>query len=537
MDLQTAAAEARAWPFVEARKLAKRIGSQPVTKGHVLFETGFGPSGLPHIGTFGEVARTAMVRHAFETLTTTPTRLIAFSDDMDGLRTVPGNVPRQEMLAKHIGRPLSDIPDPFDEHASFAAHNNAALCAFLDRFGFDYEFRSATQCYRDGTFDETLRKVLVHYDEIMAIMLPTLGRERQETYSPFLPVSPATGQVLQVPVIARDPDAGTITYRDPDGAAIETPVTGGRCKLQWKPDWAMRWVALGVDYEMNGKDLMSSYALGARIARVLGGTPPTNMTYELFLDERGEKISKKIGNGLTLEEWLTYGTEESLSLFMYHQPGRAKRLHFDVIPRHVDEYERHLAKVLDTGDSDLAEVLENPAWHIHGGRPQRTRPAPLTFAMLLNLASACNAEDSSVLWGFIERYVPGATPEKEPALDRLVGLAVRYYWDRVRPNKQYREATDAERKALCDLSAVLEATDPDADSETLQSAVYAIGRQNGYEEPRDWFRCLYETLLGQSRGPRMGSFIALFGIEETNRLIQAVVAGRRPSEPADAAEG
>ncbi|MXX22016.1 MAG: lysine--tRNA ligase [Rhodospirillales bacterium] len=531
--LRAAAEQARAWPFAEARRLAKRLGDRLPEKGHVLFETGFGPSGLPHIGTFGEVARTTMVRRAFETLTGMPTRLIAFSDDMDGLRSVPSNVPEQAMLAEHLGRPLSDIPDPFGQHESFAAHNNTQLCTFLDRFGFDYEFRSSTHCYRSGVFDETLLMVLRHYDEITEIILPTLGRERRATYSPFLPVCPTTGRVLQAPVLARNPDAGTITYRGDDGTEVETPVTGGRCKLQWKPDWAMRWVALDVDYEMNGKDLISSYELGAQIARVLGARPPANMTYELFLDERGEKISKKIGNGLTLEEWLTYGTEDSLSLFMYHQPGRAKRLHFDVIPRHVDDYERHLKQFADRDqEGDSAELLENPVWHIHGGQPARTRTVPLTFGMLLNLASACNAEDASVLWGFIARYLPAAAPATEPALDQLVALAVRYYQDRVRPQKRYRPATAPERTALLALAEALRALPPDADGETLQGTIFEVGRANGFDEPKIWFKALYETLLGQSRGPRMGSFIALYGIAETVTLIEAVTTGRRPSDAA-----
>ncbi len=523
--LRDAAARARAWPFAEARRLADRLGHRVPAKGHVLFETGFGPSGLPHIGTFGEVARTTMVRRAFEALTGLPTRLIAFSDDMDGLRSVPANVPQPALLAAHLDRPLSDVPDPFGRYGSFAEHNNAKLRAFLDRFGFDYEFRSSTRSYRSGDFDETLLQVLRHYDAVTAIVLPTLGRERRSTYSPFLPVCPKTGRILQVPVVARDPEAGTITYRDADGAAIEVPVTGGRCKLQWKPDWAMRWVALDVDYEMNGKDLISSYQLGARIARVLGARPPANMTYELFLDERGEKISKKIGNGLTIEEWLAYGTEDSLSLFMYHQPGRAKRLHFDVIPRQVDDYERHLRQFAERDSKDgPASLLENPVWHIHGGRPPRTRPVPLTFGMLLNLASACNADDAAVLWGFVERYRPGSRTAAGPALEQLVDRAVRYFRERVRPGKRYRPATAPERTALRALAAALRTLPPDADSETLQGTVHAVGRAHGFDEPKVWFQALYETLLGQSRGPRMGSFIALYGIAETLVLIEAAAS-------------
>lgn len=528
------AGEARAWPFEEARAIVKRLGGaapdRAPEKGYVLFETGYGPSGLPHIGTFGEVARTTMVRHAFTTLSDIPTRLIAFSDDLDGLRKVPDNIPNAGLLEPHLGKPLTQVPDPFGTHDSFGAHNNARLQAFLDRFEFDYEFYSSSQCYRDGLFDAALLQILANYEDVMQVILPTLGTDRQATYSPFLPICPRTGVVLQVPMTEVNADAGTVVYRDPETDALtETLVTGGHCKLQWKADWAMRWVALDVDYEMNGKDLISSYELGARIARVLGAKPPANMTYELFLDENGEKISKKIGNGLALDEWLAYGTEESLSLFMYHQPGRAKRLYFDVIPRYVDDYERHLARFEGAGqETSLTELLENPVWHIHSGRPQRTQPIPLTFGMLLNLASACNAEDTSVLWGFIERYAPAATPTAEPALDHLVGLAVRYYQERVRPHKQYRLATDVERKALLALSAALRDLPTDVDSETLQGTVYEVGRSNGFEEPKAWFRSLYETLLGQSRGPRMGSFIALYGIPETVRLIEAVATGELP---------
>ena len=520
-DLRAPARGAKAWPFKEAMALLKRVGDTAPAKGHVLFETGYGPSGLPHIGTFGEVARTTMVRHAFATLSDIPTRLIAFSDDMDALRRVPDNVPNAAMVEAHLGKPLSRIPDPFGTHESFGAHNNARLRSFLDDFGFDYVFKSATETYLSGAFDAALLDVLRHYDAVMRIILPTLGAERRATYSPFLPICPKTGRVLQVPIVARDEEAGTVSYVDSDGEAMTVPVTGGRCKLQWKADWAMRWHAFGVDYEMAGKDLIDSVALSGRICRVFGSTPPAGFTYELFLDENGEKISKSRGNGLTIEQWLAYGSRASLALYMYNAPRRAKRLYFDIIPRHVDDHLTHLAKYPGQG---LAARLENPVWHIHAGAP----PAPetgLSYGMLLNLASVCNTEDPSVLWGFIARYAPEASPRTAPILDGLVGRALACYRDVVKPAKAYRAPDAGEREALRDLRAVLAALPSDADAETIQTEVYEVGKRHPFETLRDWFKALYEILLGQSQGPRMGSFIALYGLAETVALIDRALAG------------
>jgi lysyl-tRNA synthetase class 1 len=512
---------ARAWPFAEARSLLKRLNGKTPDKGYALFQTGYGPSGLPHIGTFGEVVRTTQVRQAFTRLSDIPTRLFCFSDDMDGLRKVPDNLPNQDMLAAHLGKPLTAIPDPFGTHDSFGAHNNARLQAFLDDFGFDYEFQSSTEWYTSGRFDTALLRVLVCYDEIMAIMLPTLGAERRQTYSPFLPVCPETGRVLQVPVVERNAEAGTIVYRGEDDSLIETPVTGGRCKLQWKPDWAMRWYALGVDYEMSGKDLIDSVAAGARIEKVLGGRPPAGFSYELFLDENGEKISKSRGNGLSVEEWLTYAPQDSLSLLMYQKPRAAKRLYFDVIPRSVDDYLSFLTRF---AGEDEAKRLENPVWHIHNGAPPEPG-AQLGFAMLLNLASVCNTEDTAVLWGFISRYAPEATPENAPILDGLVGCAVRYYRDFVKPNKTYRAPSEMERAALADLLTELEALPGDADGEAVQNQVYEVGKRHDFPELRAWFKALYEILLGQEQGPRMGSFMSLYGIEESRVLLRRALAG------------
>jgi len=521
--LRPLAENARAWPFEEARKLVERIGGKAPEKGYVLLETGYGPSGLPHIGTFGEVVRTTMVRRAFETLCDVPTRLFAFSDDMDGLRKVPDNVPNPEMLRPHLGKPLTRIPDPFGTHESFGHHNNARLRAFLDGFGFEYEFQSATECYASGRFDAALLRVLRLYDRVIEVVLPTLGAERQATYSPFLPVCPRTGVVLQVPIVARDVDAGTVSYDDPQtGERMTVAVTGGACKLQWKCDWAMRWYALDVDYEMSGKDLIDSVKLSSRITSILGGRPPEGFNYELFLDEAGQKISKSKGNGLSVDEWLAYGPPESLSLFMYQQPRRAKRLYFDQIPKAVDDYLTFLAKVQD---EEPAARLENPAWHIHEGAPPAPDSSGLSFALLLNLASVCHAEDKAVIWGYVARYAPGASPAANPLLDRLVGHAVRYYQDLVRPTKTYRAPDTNERAALAELRAALSAMPQGTTAEAIQTEVYEVGKRHQFENLRDWFKALYEVLLGQSQGPRFGSFAALYGLAETVALIDKALNG------------
>ena len=538
--LIAAAGEARAWPFEEARRIIKRLESSKGGAGRpVIFETGYGPSGLPHIGTFGEVARTAMVRHAFEVLTEgrVKTRLVCFSDDMDGLRKVPDNVPNKDMLAAHLDKPLSAVPDPFgNEYPSFAAHNNARLRRFLDQFGFEYEFLSATECYRAGMFDATLVKMLEVYDKVMDIILPTLGPERRATYSPFLPISPISGRVLQVPMIARSAKRGTVTYVDPEsGEEIETPVTGGRVKAQWKADWALRWTALGVDYEMCGKDLINSVTLSSKICRALGGVPPENFVYELFLDQDGAKISKSKGNGLTIEEWLTYASPESLSLFMFQKPKAAKRLYFDVIPRTVDEYLQFLAAY---PRQDAKGQLDNAVWHIHAGAPPAAE-LPISFGLLLNLVAASNAHDKDVLWGFIRRHAPDASAETHPLLDQLAGYAVRYYEDFVKPKKKFRAPDEVEAQALRALSDALAKAPPDAKAEELQGILYDVGRSvPRYQDmgakgatpdkpgvSNAWFGAIYQVLLGEERGPRFGSFIELYGVENTRALIAKALKG------------
>ena len=520
-DLREAAMTSKAWPFEEARRLLKRYEKKLPEKGYVLFETGYGPSGLPHIGTFGEVARTTMIRRAFEVISDIPTKLICFSDDLDGMRKVPGNVPNPEMLREHLQRPLTDVPDPFGTHDSFGAHNNAMLNRFLDTFGFEYEFISSTDFYRSGRFDEVLLRAAERYDAVMEVMLKSLRDERRETYSIFLPIHPDTGRVLYVPMKNVDAAKGEITFNDEDGREITLPVTGGNVKLQWKPDFGARWAALDVDFEMYGKDHSTNTPIYDGICEILGGRKPEHFTYELFLDANGQKISKTTGNGVSIDEWLTYASTESLSYFMYLKPKTAKRMHFDVIPKAVDEYHQQLRAY---PKQDVAGQANNPVWHIHAGDvPESKMVVP--FSMLLNLASAAGAEDKDAMWGFIKRYAPEATPETHPDLDQAAGFAVRYYEDFVKPTKTFRAPDEKERAAMEDLASRLEAHDGPTDDETLQTIVFAVGKEHGFEPLRDWFKALYEVLLGQSQGPRFGGFVALYGVAESVALIRKGLAG------------
>ncbi|MBS3849542.1 lysine--tRNA ligase [Devosia sp. BSSL-BM10] len=533
-----AAQTARAWPFEEARKLVKRL--EKSGKGEAVFETGYGPSGLPHIGTFGEVARTTMVRTAFRLVTRDqiPTRLICFSDDMDGMRKIPENVPSREAMEPHLQKPLSAVPDPWtNEFASFGDHNNAMLRRFLDTFGFNYEFISATDYYKSGKFDAVLRLAAERYDDIMKVMLPTLGAERQATYSPFLPISPISGRVLYVPMKEVNATDGTITFADEDGTDTTLPVTGGHVKMQWKPDFGMRWAALGVDFEMFGKDHQTNAPIYDKICNILGGKAPEHYVYELFLDSEGQKISKSKGNGLTIDEWLTYAGNESLGLYMFQKPRTAKRLHFDVIPRAVDEYAAHVASFQK---QDATARMENPAFHVHSGNVPKI-DMPVTFALLLNLATASNPETPEVMWGYISAYAPGISPQTHPHLDALVGYAMRYFRDFV--EKSYRAPDDVERAALEALSASFADLPADADNEAIQNAALDVARgieryqdhtrkgpNGGPGVSGDFFQMLYQVLIGQERGPRFGSFAALYGIDNTRRLIADALAGKMLSK-------
>ncbi|WCR53908.1 MAG: Lysine--tRNA ligase [Wolbachia endosymbiont of Ctenocephalides orientis wCori] len=546
------------WPFQEAEKILQKFHD----KKEIIFETGYGPSGLPHIGTFGEVFRTTVVVNALRKIAPNiKTKIIAVSDDMDGLRKIPDNVPNQEMLREHLSKPLTMIPDPFGIHESYGHHMNSLLCKFLDLFEFEYEFRSATECYKYGIYDEKLLLLLKNYDKVMDVMIPSFKEERQQTYSPFLPVCPKTSQVLQVPIIEKNIEKGTIKYEDSYGEKIEVPVTSGKCKLQWKPDWGMRWAAFGVSYEAHGKDLTPSAVLSSKICEILGEKPPLLFCYELFLDKEGKKISKSKGNGISIEEWLTYAPTESLALYIFQSPKKAKRLYFDVIPKATDEYLEFVKRYNENNEkntdnglttesgydekflgeaqvstAEYCDVFEerkqalttklpseaslcNPAWHIHQGNVPNIDTSGINFSLLLNLAAACNAENKEILWGFISTYAPNVTPENNRMLDRLSNFAVKYYHDFIKPTKSYKTPNDMEKEALLDLKQTLSSLSITATSEEIQSHVFSIGKKYNYTNLRDWFQLLYETLLGQQTGPRMGSFVKLYGIDNTISLI------------------
>ena len=519
-DLREAAIQSKAWPFEEARRLIKRFEKNPPKNGYALFETGYGPSGLPHIGTFGEVARTSMVIRAFQLLSEIPTRLVCFSDDLDGMRKVPSNVPNSESLVEYLQLPLTSVPDPFGEYESFGHHNNAMLKRFLDTFGFEYEFISATEFYRSGKFDKILLQAAEKYDEIMEVMLASLREERQRTYSIFLPIHPSTGRVMYVPMKSVSSENGTITFDTEDGTEMTLPVPGGNVKLQWKPDFGARWAALGVDFEMYGKDHSTNTPIYDKISHILGHTAPEHFSYELFLDENGQKISKTSGNGVSIDEWLRYASTESLSYFMYLKPKTAKRMHFDVIPKAVDEYHQQL-RAYEIQD-DKAR-LSNPVWHIHGGDvPKSGMVVP--FSMLLNLASVVGAENKGQLWGFIKRYASDAAPDTNTDLDAAVEFSVRYYNDFVKPTKTYRAPSNLESEALVELLEGLKTWNKGLDPDALQSLVFSCGRER-FDPMRDWFKALYEVLLGASQGPRFGGFLALLGIEESIALIEKCLNG------------
>ena len=512
----------KSWPFKEAQQILKRNGGlanfKIPEKGHIVFETGYGPSGLPHIGTFGEVVRTTMVRNAFTSLIGCPTKLITFSDDMDGLRKVPENVPNKKMLSEYIGKSLTSIPDPFEKYESFGHHNNAKLRSFLDEFNFEYDFISSTEKYKSGFFDNTIIKILQNYEKILEIILPTLRKERKSTYSPFLPISEETGNVLQVKVDEYRTQSNTIIYTEPTNQKkVEILVTGGNCKLQWKVDWAMRWMALGVDYEMCGKDLTESVDLASKICKSIGKKSPVNLIYEMFLDEKGEKISKSVGNGISVDEWLRYGSPESLSLFMFQKPKSAKKLFFDVIPKTVDDYISHYNSYDKLDD---IKKIDSPIWHIHSGSPKEFK-LDITFNSLTNLVSICNTDEKKIIWGFINQYDSNISPENNPEFDKLINYAINYYKDFVLPNKKYLNIDNNSISIFEEIRDILKLKINESSSaEDIQTLLYEVGKNHQFESLKEFFKLVYQVLLGQEQGPRLGSFIKLYGIDKTIKIIE-----------------
>ncbi|MBD1147513.1 lysine--tRNA ligase [Pelagibacterales bacterium SAG-MED31] len=511
----------KSWPFKEAEQILKRNGGlenfKIPNKGYILLETGYGPSGLPHIGTFGEVVRTTMVRNAFMSLIDCPTKLVAFSDDMDGLRKVPDNVPNKDMLSKYIGKPLTAIPDPFEKYESFGHHNNAKLRFFLDEFKFDYNFISSTEKYKSGFFDNTIIKILQNYEKILEIILPTLRKERKSNYSPFLPVSGETGNILQTQINEYRPKSNSIIYTEPQSnKKVEVLVTGGNCKLQWKVDWAMRWMALGVDYEMCGKDLTESVDLASKICKAVGKKSPVNLIYEMFLDEKGEKISKSVGNGISVDEWLRYGSPESLSLFMYQKPKSAKKLFFDVIPKTIDEYISHCNSYDRLDDQ---KKFDSPIWHIHSGKPVKIK-SDITFNSLTNLVSICNTTDKKLIWDFVNQYDANINPENNPAFDKLIDCSINFYNDFVLPNKKYLNINVDNKIVFKDIRDVLKnKINNNTSAEEIQTLLYEVGKNHEFDNLKEFFKLVYQVLLGQEQGPRLGSFIKLYGVEDTIKII------------------
>ena len=505
-----------AWPFVEAKKILREREKFIAKKGKIILQTGYGPSGLPHIGTFGEVARTSMLVNALNQLTDIPKEIITFSDDMDGLRKVPENIPNQDKLAQNLHKPLTDIPDPFGKFNSFGEHNNEKLISFLNKFNFKYTFKSSTKLYQSGYFNETLKLILENYQGIMDIILPTLGKERQKTYSPFLPICPETGIVLEIPIIEIINDKSKIVF-DNNGTKLEKSILDGNCKLQWKVDWAMRWYALDVDFEMYGKDLIESAILSTKIIKLLGKTNPSGFAYELFLDEKGEKISKSKGNGIKIDEWLEYASPESLSLFMYQNPKRAKKLYKEVVPKAVDEYLDFIEKGKTQNELQL---LMNPVWHVHNGRMPK-EDIIMSFSMLLNLVETSNADNKELLWKFVKKHKKDISEDQHPIFDKLVGYAIKYFNDVIKQKKKYKTPNQNEKKALEALIGALNDCNDQMQPEEIQTKIYTVGKENGYKDNlRDWFKLIYEVVFGDENGPRMGFFISFFGVNETKKIIQ-----------------
>jgi lysyl-tRNA synthetase class 1 len=508
------------WPFKEAQTLQKRFKAPPDKP--VTFETGFGPSGLPHIGTFAEVARTTWVQRAFEHLSGWETRLIAFSDDMDGLRKVPLNMPQPDMLAEHLGKPLCYIPDPFGQDESYSAHMNRKLQEFLDAYGFTYQFQSSQEAYERGDFDEGLAILLQKVEQVRAIILPTLGQDKRADWSPFFPICQKCGRIYSTRVIGYHPEDNTIDYvcDQPIGSAAgcgdknTISILGGQVKVGWKVDWALRWYAYDVGYEMYGKDLIDSARLSGQITRLMSKQPPNGFFYEMFLDEEGRKISKSVGKGLTVNGWVSYAPLESLLHYLFQNPRRAKRLFWDVVPKSVDDY---LADLRQYPSLDETKKPDQAIWHIFNlGRNVPAYDAGINFSLVNNLVSALGTDQAELTYEYLKRYDP-STANHEDMVRDLVQKSINYYRDFILPGKQYRLPTEAERQLLQAARDRLSNFESD-DENDLQTIPFDIARENDIP-PAKVFQAFYQVVLGQERGPRFGTFARLVGKEKLLLLL------------------
>jgi lysyl-tRNA synthetase class 1 len=509
------------WPFKEAQKLQKRFFDFPPHP--VRFETGFGPSGMPHIGTFAEVARTTWVRHAFESLTNQPTELIAFSDDMDGLRKVPLNLPNPDMLAENLGKPLCDIPDPFGERESYSAHMNQMLVAFLDSYRFDYTFQSSQEAYRRGDFNDGLAVILGRVDEIKQMILPTMSESKRTHWSPFFPICEKCGRIYTTRVTGYHATDNTIDYvcdREDGGFTHcghkgSTSIFNGRVKVGWKIDWALRWYSYDIGYEMYGKDLIESAKLSGKIVRKMGKQPPTGLFYELFLDEQGRKISKSVGKGLTIDAWISYAPLESLLYYIFQNPKQAKRLFWGIVPKSVDDY---LAGLNQYETLDPDKRPNATIWHLFNqGKTVPTYRSPINFSLINNLISAVGADDIDLILEYLKRYDSSIGNEMS-IMEDLVKKAMNYYRDFILPKKDYRSPTDREKGMLKLLHAKLAGYEGN-DEDELQSIPFAVARESD-ESPKAFFKMFYEVVFGQERGPRFGTFVQLVGKEKALHLLK-----------------
>ena len=510
----------RSWPFKEAEKLCKRFQHPPESP--VRFETGFGPSGLPHIGTFAENARTTWVRHAFEFLTGWPTQLIAFSDDMDGLRKVPLNMPRQDMLANHLGKPLCHIPDPFETSDSYSGTMNTKLRSFLDGYQFDYTFQGSYEAYQRGDFNEGLEIILRNVDAVKSIILPTMSAEKGRDWSPFFPICGKCGKINSTRVTGYDVANNAVGYvcdRQEDrakgcGYQGTASIFNGHVKVGWKVDWALRWYAYDIAYEMYGKDLIESAKLSGRITRLMGKQPPTGLFCELFLDEDGRKISKSVGKGLTIDSWTMYAPLESLLYYIFQNPKQAKRLFWGIVPKSVDDY---LLGLNNYHSLDAQKKPDSPLWHLFNkGAGVPEFKTSINFSLVNNLVSAVGADDRELILEYLKRYDPGIEAHRA-VIEDLVNKAMNYYRDFIVPHKRYRMPTTQEKKMLMRLRDELAAYEGD-DEKEIQTLPFAVAREYS-EPPNNFFKLFYEVVFGQERGPRFGTFVRLVGKEKAISLL------------------